>query len=295
MSDIIPSEPSRLMAAEPSAPAVSDVLPVVHVRIGPGRSETAAELWAYRELLWFLAWRDIKVRYKQTAIGACWALLQPLAATLTFTVFFGRLAGLPSDGLPYPLFALAGLLPWQLFTFSLSESSNSLVANKNLVAKIYFPRLIMPLAATAVGLMDFAVALAAMGALMVYYGVAPGPAALAVPAFALMAVAAALSLGLWMAALNVRYRDVRYLLPFLIQLGMFATPVVYPASLVPEEWRTLYGLNPMVGVIEGFRWSLLGGPPPGPMLIASGAVTLLLLAGGLWYFRRTEGLFADLA
>lgn len=283
------------MAAEPSAPAVSDVLPVVHVRIGPGRSETAAELWAYRELLWFLAWRDIKVRYKQTAIGACWALLQPLAATLTFTVFFGRLAGLPSDGLPYPLFALAGLLPWQLFTFSLSESSNSLVANKNLVAKIYFPRLIMPLAATAVGLMDFAVALAAMGALMVYYGVAPGPAALAVPAFALMAVAAALSLGLWMAALNVRYRDVRYLLPFLIQLGMFATPVVYPASLVPEEWRTLYGLNPMVGVIEGFRWSLLGGPPPGPMLIASGAVTLLLLAGGLWYFRRTEGLFADLA
>jgi lipopolysaccharide transport system permease protein len=253
------------------------------------------DLWEYRELLYFLVWRDIKVRYKQTALGAAWAILQPVLTMLVFTVFFGRLAKVPSDGIPYPVFAYTALLPWQLFAFALNESSISLVTNKNLLTKVYFPRLLVPMASVFAGLVDFAIAFLLLLALMVMYRVTPTMAIAWLPVFLLMTVATALSVGLWLSALNVKFRDVRYLIPFLTQFWMFATPVAYPSSLVPEPWREWYGLNPMAGVVEGFRWALLGkSGNPGLLVWVSVAAVALLLIGGLYYFRRTEATFADI-
>lgn len=252
------------------------------------------EIWEYRELLYFLVWRDIKVRYKQTALGATWAVLQPVMTMIVFSVFFGRLAKVPSDGIPYPIFAYTALLPWQLFAFALSESANSLVGSQNLIQKVYFPRLVIPMASVLAGLVDFAIAFVVLLGMMAYYGIHPTAAILVLPAFIVFAVAAALSVGLWLSALNVQFRDVRYTIPFLTQFWMFATPVAYPSSLVPEKWRALYGLNPMAGVVEGFRWALLGkSTSPGPLLWVSVAAVILLLIGGLTYFRRMESTFAD--
>jgi lipopolysaccharide transport system permease protein len=252
------------------------------------------DLWEYRELLYFLVWRDVKVRYKQTALGAAWAVLQPVMTMFVFSIFFGRLAKVPSDGIPYPVFAFTALLPWQLFAYALSESGNSLISNQNLITKVYFPRLVIPIAAVLAGLVDFAIAFVVLLGLILYYGIIPSAAVALLPLFLLLAVMTALAVGLWLSALNVKYRDVRYTIPFLMQFWLFATPVAYPASLVPERWRVLYGLNPMAGVVEGFRWALLGkSQAPGPLLWVSVAVVILLLVGGLLYFRKTESTFAD--
>src|SRR6195256_5211841 len=252
------------------------------------------ELWDYRELLYFLTLRDIKVRYKQTALGAAWAVIQPFFMMVVFSLFFGKLAGVKSDGIPYPIFTFCALLPWQLFAHALTESSNSLVANERLITKVYFPRLVVPLAAVLGGLVDFAVAFVILLAMMLYYGIVPTWAIVTLPAFILLAVFTALAVGLWLSALNVKYRDVRYTINFLIQFWLFATPVAYPSSIVPQRWRALYGLNPMAGVVEGFRWALLGKSPPGALLWVSVAVVILLLLGGLYYFRRMETQFADI-
>src|SRR5258705_7466393 len=240
------------------------------------------ELWEYRELLYFLTWRDIKVRYKQTVLGAAWAIIQPVFMMMVFSLFFGRLARLPSDGIPYPIFTFCALLPWQLFAHALTESSNSLVANERLITKVYFPRLVVPISAVLGGLVDFCIAFVILLALMAYYRIVPSWAILTLPAFILLAVSTALGVGLWLSALNVQYRDVRYTINFLIQFWLFATPVAYPSSIVPERWRALYGLNPMAGVVEGFRWALLGKTdPPGAMLWESVAVVIVVLIGGL--------------
>ncbi|HEY8225363.1 MAG TPA: ABC transporter permease [Pyrinomonadaceae bacterium] len=252
------------------------------------------ELWDYRELLYFLTLRDIKVRYKQTALGAAWAIIQPFFMMVVFSLFFGRLAGVKSDDIPYPIFTFCALLPWQLFAHALTESSNSLVANERLITKVYFPRLVVPMAAVLGGLVDFAVAFVILLAMMFYYGIVPTWAIVTLPAFIVFAVMTALAVGLWLSALNVKYRDVRYTINFLIQFWLFATPVAYPSSIVPERWRPLYGLNPMAGVVEGFRWALLGTKqPPGAMLVVSISVVVALLIGGLYYFRRMEQEFAD--
>lgn len=257
------------------------------------------ELWQARELLLFLAARDLRVRYKQTALGVGWAVLQPLLAMGVFTVVFGQLAGLPSDGLPYPLFALAGLLPWQLFAYSLTQASQSLVAEQRLITKVYFPRLVVPLAAVLGGLADFAVAFALLLLGVAGYALAGHPVALgwgllAVPGFVLLVLLAATAVGLWLSALNVQYRDVRYTLPFLTQLWLYASPIAYPSSLVPERWRWAFGLNPLAGAADGFRWAVAGGPPPDAgLVIASATAAGLLFAGGLVYFRRAEAGFAD--
>lgn len=267
--------------------------------IQPSRGGLAAlrleELWAYRELLYFLAWRDVKVRYKQTVLGAAWAILQPVLTMVVFSVFFGALGKIPSDGLPYPIFTFTALLPWQLFAYALTHSSQSLVGEARLITKVYFPRLIVPLASVMGGLVDFGVAFAVLLVLMASFGIAPGPQIVLLPLFVALAIGAALAVGLWLSALNVRYRDVRYTVPFLAQLWLFLSPVAYPSSLVPERWQGLYGLNPMAGVIEGFRWALLGSAPPVATIYVSAALTALLLAGGLYYFRSTERVFADLA
>jgi lipopolysaccharide transport system permease protein len=254
------------------------------------------ELWDYRELLYFLTWRDIKVRYKQTVLGAAWAIIQPVFMMVVFSLFFGHLAGMPSDGIPYPVFAYCGLLPWQLFAHSLTESSNSLVANERLITKVYFPRLVVPISAVCGGIIDFAIAFVILLCLMAYFGLAPGWAIVTLPGFMVLAVATALGVGLWLSALNVQYRDVRYTITFLVQFWLFATPVAYPSSIVPERWRAFYGLNPMAGVVEGFRWALLGKSPPSFALLAvSVSVVIVILVGGLYYFRRMEGNFADIA
>jgi lipopolysaccharide transport system permease protein len=251
-------------------------------------------LWSFRELLFFLTWRDVKVRYKQTVLGVAWAILQPALTMAVFTVFFGRLAKVPSDGIAYPVFVYCGLVPWQLFAFSLSESSNSLIANQNLIKKVYFPRLIIPISACLAGIVDFTISAVVVGILMATHGIVPGSAAIFLPLFVLLALLTALSVGIWLAALNVKYRDVRYTIGFLSQFWLFATPVAYPASLVPERFRWFMGLNPMAGVVEGFRWSLLGtGRPPTALLLVSGAVVLFLLLAGMLYFRRMEETFAD--
>jgi lipopolysaccharide transport system permease protein len=251
------------------------------------------ELWAYRELLYFLTWRDIKVRYKQTALGASWAIIQPFCTMLVFSLFFGRLAKIPSDGVPYPIFSYAALVPWTFFATALGQSANSLVGSANLIAKVYFPRLIIPIASTLAGLLDLTIAALVLLGMLAYYQIVPGLAILLLPLFVLLALVTALGVGLWLSALNVQYRDVRYIVPFLIQFWMFATPVAYPSSLLGEPWRTLYGLNPMAGVVEGFRWALLGTPPPGRLILLSAAVALLLLISGALYFRRMEQTFAD--
>jgi lipopolysaccharide transport system permease protein len=252
------------------------------------------DLWEYRELLYFLTWRDIKVRYKQTALGVAWVVLQPLFLMLLFTLFFGRLLRVPSDGIPYSIFAYAALLPWQLFSRALNEASMSLVANERIITKIYFPRILVPVSAVLSGLVDFTIGLTALVGFMILYGIQPGFAILVLPLFVLLAVVAALGVSLWLAALNVVYRDVRYLLPFLTQIWMFATPIIYPVSVVPEAWRSLYSLNPMVGVVEGFRWSLLGSTGPSELMLAvSAAIVLLIFGAGILYFWRIEQTLAD--
>ena len=267
------------------------------VVIRPSRGWRAldfAELWRNRELLYFLVWRDIKVRYKQTALGAAWALLQPLVAMAVFTLFLGRFLGVPSDGVPYPLFVYAGLLPWTYFANAVTTAGGSMVSNANLISKVYFPRLIVPLAAVTIGLVDLAIGLALLMPLMLAWGVVPGPRMLLVLPFIALAVLTAFGAGLWLCTLDVRYRDVRHAVPFLVQVWMFATPVVYPASIVPEGLRVLYGLNPMVGVVEGMRWAVFGHAAPLPGMVAvSTLVVLFLVAGGLLYFRRVEGSFSD--
>ena len=252
------------------------------------------ELWEYRELLYFLTWRDIKVRYKQTVLGAAWAIIQPFFMMVVFSLFFGYLARVPSDGIPYPIFTYCALLPWQLFAHALGESSNSLVANERLITKVYFPRLVVPLSAVLGGLVDFVIAFVILLGMMAYYHIAPTIMIFTLPLFVLLAIMTALAVGLWLSALNVQYRDVRYTITFITQFWLFATPVAYSSSLVPERWRWLYGLNPMAGVVEGFRWALLGKTEgPGAMLYISIGVVVLLLVGGLYYFRRMEQTFAD--
>jgi lipopolysaccharide transport system permease protein len=268
-----------------------------HVRIQPSKgwiSLGLKDLWQYRELLFFLTWRDIKVRYKQTALGAAWAVIQPLFTMLVFTLFFGRLAKVPSDGIPYPLFSYTALLPWQLFAYALTESSNSVVANERLITKVYFPRLVVPLASILAGLVDFVIAFTLVIGMMVWYGVRPTWAVLTLPFFVIFTMVTALGVGLWLSALNVQYRDVRYTLTFIVQFWLIASPVAYSSTLVPARWRPFYGLNPMAGVIEGFRWALLGkAKAPGTMLWVSVAVVAVVLVGGLYYYRRMEKTFAD--
>lgn len=285
----------KRQAAKSATDPVRETTQTVFIRPATGwPSVGLKELWQYRELLYFLAWRDIKVRYKQTALGIGWAIIQPFFIMLVFSIFFGHLAKVPSDGIPYPLFVYCALVPWNLFAHSLTESSSSLVANERLITKIYFPRLIVPISAVLAGLVDFAISFIVLVAMMIYYGVAPGVMALSLPLFVLLAVMTALGAGLWLSALNVRYRDVRYVLTFLTQLWLFATPVAYPSSLVPEPWRAVYGLNPMAGVVEGFRWALLGkAGRPGSLLVVSILVAILMLVSGLFYFRRMEATFAD--
>jgi lipopolysaccharide transport system permease protein len=268
-----------------------------HTHIEPSRGWVALklrELWEYRELLYFLVWRDIKVRYKQTALGAAWAIIQPFFTMVVFSLFFGNLAKIPSDGISYPIFSYAALVPWTFFANGLSQSSNSLVGSANLIKKVYFPRLTVPISAVLSGLVDFALAFVVLVGMMLFYGIYPGWNILWLPLLLLLALVTSLGVGLWLSALNVEYRDVRYVVPFITQVWMFATPVAYPSSYLSEPWRTLYGLNPMVGVIEGFRWALLGtNTQPGPILIASTLASIVILVSGAFYFRRMEKNFAD--
>jgi lipopolysaccharide transport system permease protein len=266
------------------------------IRIRPASGWTALDLasvWEYRELAYYMVWRDIKVRYKQTVLGVGWALIQPLASMVVFTVVFGRLAQLPSEGIPYPLFTMAALLPWQLFANAFTGAANSVASNASVITKVYFPRLIVPLSAVAATLVVFAVGFLLLGGLMIWYGVPFGPNVIFLPIFALVAVLTALAAGLWSAALNVKYRDVRYVLPYLLQLWLFVSPVAYSITLVPERYQASYGLNPLVGVIQGFRWALFGGESPWHLLLGSVLATIVFLIGGFYYFRRAESAFAD--
>jgi len=265
--------------------------------IEAGRTERHywADLWRYRELFYFLAWRDLLVRYRQTAIGVAWAVLRPLLTMAVFTLVFGRLAGLPSDNVPYPVLVFAALLPWQLFASAASEVGGSLVGNANMIAKVYFPRLIIPAGALIVSCVDFLISLVLLAAIMAWYGFVPDWRIVALPFFVLVALAAALGAGVWIAALNVRYRDVRFVVPFAVQLGLYVSPVGFSSSVVPEQWRFVYGLNPMVGVIDGFRWSILGGATQvyWPSLLLSLVLISIVLVTGIAYFRSTEKTFAD--
>jgi lipopolysaccharide transport system permease protein len=270
--------------------------PTIVIEAGRTEGQYWRDLWRYRELLYFLTWRDVVVRYKQTAVGVAWALLRPLLTMIIFTVVFGKLAGLPSGGVPYPILVFAALLPWQLFANALSESGSSLVSNANLISKVYFPRLIVPVSAVLGGLVDFLVTVVLLLAMMVWYGVWPTWRVATLPLFILQALTAATGAGVWLSALNVRYRDFRYIIPFIVQFGLYLSPVGFSSNVVPEEWRWLYSLNPMVGVIDGFRWALLGAQqePYWPGVLISVAASLVLLIFGLWYFRKTEQYFADI-
>ena len=269
--------------------------PVIYIKRSRGLvSLRLGELWQYRELLYFLIWRDVKVRYKQTALGVAWAVVQPFFTMVVFSLFFGRLAKMPSDGVPYPLFAYCALVPWGFFANGLNMGSNSLVESANLIRKVYLPRLAIPIATVLSGGVDFLVSFLLLLGMMVYYGRMPGIEAAWLPLLLLLGLVTALGVSLWLSALNVQYRDVRYTIPFLTQIWMFGTPIAYPSSLVPEAWRPFYGLNPMVGVVEGFRWALLGtATRPGAILIVSSLAALVLLVTGAMYFRSTEKTFAD--
>lgn len=271
-------------------------LPVVRIKPSLGWvSLRLAELWQYRELLYFLVWRDIKVRYKQTALGAAWAIIQPLFTMLVFSLFFGKLGKMSSDGIPYPIFSFAALVPWTFFANGLTQASNSLVSSSNLIKKIYFPRLAVPIATVLSGIVDFALSFVVLLVMMLYYNITPTRNVVWLPLFLLLTLIASLGISLWFAALNVEFRDVRYVVPFVVQFWLFATPIAYSSSLLPDPWRTLYGLNPMVGVVEGFRWALLGtNTRPGPMIALSSLVAVLSLVGGAYYFRRMEKTFADI-
>jgi lipopolysaccharide transport system permease protein len=295
------TSPHTDMPGLPEAAAVGDIsdggspAPVVHV--GPSvRFETPdlGEIWRYRELLYFLIWRDVKVRYKQTALGASWAIIQPFGTMVVFSLFFGRLANIPSDGVPYPVFSYAALVPWTFFAQGLSQSANSLVASQALIKKVYFPRLTLPFASVLAGLVDFAIAFTVLIGMMVFFGIQPTLNILWTLPLLVLALITALGVGLWMATLNVQYRDVAYVVPFLVQFWLFATPIAYPSSLLPEQWRIVYSLNPMVGVVEGFRWALVGTETaPGPMVAVSAIAAVAILIGGALYFHRMERSFAD--
>jgi lipopolysaccharide transport system permease protein len=267
------------------------------IRIEPSEGWVALqlrELWEYRELLYFLVWRDIKVRYKQTALGAAWAVIQPCLSMVVFSLFLGKLAQVPSDGVPYPLFSYAALVPWTLFATGLTLASTSLVGSSNLIKKVYFPRLAIPIAAVLSGTVDFALALGVLLLMIPSFGLRPSADVVWLPFFALLGLVTALGVGIWLSALNAEYRDVRHVVPFLAQLWLFATPVAYPSSLLGEPWRTLYALNPMVGVVEGFRWALLGTRArPGGLVLVSALAAVALLVSGAYYFRRMERTFAD--
>jgi len=253
------------------------------------------EIWKYRELTYFLTWRDLKVRYKQTVLGASWAVLQPFLTMVVFSVFFGSLLNVPSEGVPYPIFSYTALLPWGVFAKALNDAGRSLVANRSMITKIYFPRMVIPLASEISGLVDFAIAFVVLLGMMWYFKIPPTTNIWTLPFFLLLAMVTALGVGLWLSALNVLYRDIGYIIPFLTQLWFYLTPIVYPASQVPEQWQTLYALNPMVGVVEGFRWALLGtSTTPGPMVAVSSVVSILMLVSGMFYFRRMERTFADM-
>jgi lipopolysaccharide transport system permease protein len=252
-----------------------------------------ADLWRYRELILLLTWRDIKVRYTQTVLGATWAILQPLLTMVIFSIIFGQLAKLPSEGIPYPIFTYTALLPWQLFSFSLTNSSNSLVADQNLISKVYFPRLVIPIASVLPALVDFAISFLVLIGMLIYYQIPLTARILTLPLFLLLAVASALAVGFWLSALNVEYRDIRYVVPFMTLFWQYATPVAYSASLIPEKWRLLYGLNPMTGVVEGFRWALLGSGKVDGVIWVSVAIIILIFLSGLAYFKRVEATFAD--
>jgi len=252
------------------------------------------ELWEYRELLYFLTWRDIKVRYKQTVLGAAWAIIQPFFTMVVFSLFFGKLARMPSDGIPYPVFTYAALVPWTFFAYGLNQSAASLVSNAHLISKVYFPRLVIPISSVLSGAVDFVLAFGLLLGIMLYYGIVPTWHVIWLPLLLLLAFVTALGVGLWLSALNVQFRDVRYTIPFLTQFWLFATPIAYPSSLLSEPWRTLYGINPMAGVVEGFRWALLGTQTaPGPIVLVSASAALGIFISGLFYFRRMEQTFAD--
>ncbi len=299
MRQQLASDPMRVSATVPAATSdrgVGGSRPVTVIE--PPRSWVPLdlrELWDQRELVYFLAWRDIKVRYKQTALGASWAILQPVFAMVVFSIFFGRLGRIPSDGLPYPLWSFAGLVPWTFFAQGLTQAANSLVVSQNLLRKVYFPRLAIPIATVLSAALDFALAFVVLVGMMLFYGVHPNWNVIWVLPLALLAFVTALGAGIWFAALSVRYRDVRYIVPFLVQFWLFATPIAYPSSLLPARWRVLYAVNPMTGVVEGFRWSLLGtSTAPGVMVAVSAVTAMVVLVGGAFYFRRVERTFADL-
>ena len=253
------------------------------------------DLWLYRELIFFMTWRDLKVRYKQTLLGAGWAILQPFLTMVVFSIFFGSLANVPSDGVPYPIFSYTALIPWTLFSKALQDASRSLVQSSHMITKVYFPRMILPLSSILAGVVDFLIAFLVLIGMMVFYGIFPTSNIWLLPLFILLALVTAVGVGLWLSALNVLYRDINYVLPFLTQLWMFLTPIAYPSSMVPRQFQTLYALNPMAGVVEGFRWVLLGsGQPPGVMTLVSGLAAMVLLISGMFYFRRMERLFADM-
>ena len=270
-------------------------LPVTYIRPSRGWiSLNLRELWEYRELAYFLIWRDIKVRYKQTVLGAAWAILQPLFTMVVFSVFFGRLAGIPSDGVPYPIFSYAALVPWQFFANGLNNSSNSLVGSSNLIKKVFFPRLIIPISAVLSGIVDFILAFIVLLLMMAFFGILPTKNVIWLPLLLLLALITSLGFGLWFSALNVQFRDIRYAVPFMIQAWLFITPIAYPSSLLNEPWQTLYAINPMAGVVEGFRWALLDtDTQPGSMVFVSAIVAIAVFVGGLYYFRRMEKTFAD--
>lgn len=281
-------EPGKL-----SVPAHDTRMVVIRPRRGMGTLDLG-DLWVYRELIVFMTWRDVIVRYKQTFLGVAWAILRPFLSMVVFTIFFGNLAQVPSDGIPYPIFSYTALLPWELFSRALSDASRSLVQNSNMVTKIYFPRMILPLASIFAGVVDFLIAFVVLIGMMLYYHITPTSNIIYLPLFILLALVTSLGTGLWLSAANVIYRDVNYVLPFLTQMWMFITPIVYSASMVPEKWQVIYSLNPMAGVVNGFRWALLGTEPPAPTMWISVGVAVILLISGLFYFKKTEQQFADL-
>jgi lipopolysaccharide transport system permease protein len=272
---------------EPEEPVI-----VIEARHG-WRELGLGELWSHRELMFFFVWRDLKVRYRQTVFGALWAVMQPVLLMVVFTVSVGRLPGIGPAGIPYPLFAFAGLVPWTLFASSLTGASNSLVSSESIITKVYFPRLLLPFAAVGSFLVDFFIAMVVLGLLMLYFGAVPSIAIVWLPLLTVFALVTALGVGTWLAAINVRYRDVKYVVPFLTQTWMFASPVIYASTLIPKEWHWLYALNPMTGVLEGFRWALIGGQRPDELILVSAAASVLIFASALIYFRHTEQTFAD--
>ncbi len=297
MSDMLTQEitdESPSLVTAPTSQQADDV-PVIHIKPAKGWVTLGLrELWAYRELLYFFVWRDIKVRYKQTILGASWAIIQPFFTMIVFSIFFGRLAKVPSDGLPYPIFSYAALVPWSFFANGVSQASNTLVANSNMVKKIYFPRLAMPIASVLAGIVDFVLAFLVLLGMMLFYNVTPTINVLWLPLFLLLALTTSLGVSLWLAAMNVQFRDVRYVVPFIIQIWLFITPIAYSSTLLSEPWHTIYGINPMAGVVEGFRWALLGtATAPGAIVAVSAIVSLVILISGAFYFRRIEKTFAD--